>query len=151
MFDCSFWCHNSMALPPNERVWMPAMYWLMWLLITSAAEVAWPWLGCSCSGSLAARSGKSFNAVVDVLVLLLVVDCSVCWLYVIQHGFVIAFGAWQLSKWHSNSSNAGIWRMIASYSYSATCLSRQQMTQEACTTHSTFTTHLQAKSQLSAQ
>jgi len=40
----------------------------MWLrigLITSAAEVAWPWLGCSVS--LAARSGQSFNAVVDVL------------------------------------------------------------------------------------
>ena len=35
-------------------------------LITSAAEVAWPWLGCCCSASLAARSGKSFNAVVDL-------------------------------------------------------------------------------------
>jgi len=42
----------------------------MWLrigLITSAAEVAWPWLGCFCSASLAAGNGKSFNAVVDVL------------------------------------------------------------------------------------
>ena len=37
-------------------------------LITSAAEVAWPSLGCSCSASLAARSGKSFSAVVDVVV-----------------------------------------------------------------------------------
>ena len=27
---CSFSCQNSMALPPNERVWMSAMYWLMW-------------------------------------------------------------------------------------------------------------------------
>jgi len=50
----------------------------MWLrigLITSAAEVAWPWLGCCCSASLAARSGKSLNAVVDALVLVVVVDC----------------------------------------------------------------------------
>jgi len=42
-----FWCQNSTAVLPNERVWMSAMYWLMWLrigLITSAAEVAWPWL-----------------------------------------------------------------------------------------------------------
>ena len=39
-----------MALPPNERVWMSAMYRLMWLrigLITSAADVARPWHGCS--------------------------------------------------------------------------------------------------------
>ena len=43
-------------------------------LITSAAEVAWRWLGCSFSASLAARSGKSFNAVVDVLLLVVVVD-----------------------------------------------------------------------------
>jgi len=72
-----------MALPPNECVWMSAMYWLMWLRIglISAAEVARPWLGCSYSASLAARSGKSFNAVVDVLVLVVVVDCWVCWLY----------------------------------------------------------------------
>ena len=37
-------------LPPNERVWMSAMYWLMWLrigLINSAAEVAWPCPGWS--------------------------------------------------------------------------------------------------------
>jgi len=70
-----------MALPPNERMWMSAMYCLIWLrigLITSAAEVAWPWLGCSCSASLAARSGKSFNAVVDVLVLVVEVVVLEC-------------------------------------------------------------------------
>jgi len=53
----------------------------MWLrigLITSAAEVAWPWLGCSCSASLAARSGKYLNAVVDVLVLVVEVVVLEC-------------------------------------------------------------------------
>jgi len=52
----------------------------MWLrigLITSATEVAWPWLGCSCSASLAARSGKSFNAVVEVVeVEVVVLECK---------------------------------------------------------------------------
>jgi len=48
------------------------------VLINAASDrsqVAWPWLGCSCSASLAARSGKSFNAAVDVLVLVVVIDC----------------------------------------------------------------------------
>ena len=36
------------------------------------------WLGCSCSASLAARSGKYFNAVVDVLVLVVEVVVLEC-------------------------------------------------------------------------
>ena len=53
-YMCDFWfsCQISMALPPNERVWMSAMYWFMRLrfrLITGAVEVASPWLGSSCS------------------------------------------------------------------------------------------------------
>jgi len=47
--------------------WLSAMSWLMWLCIgrlCRPVELACFWLGCHCSGSLAAKSQKCFKAVV---------------------------------------------------------------------------------------